>query len=113
MGADQISGLAVGVTPVQIINLFCVGGLFVWAIISLVRWLIRVKTQHLDSLPGALNEIKEQLQQNAIMLNTMQGKLWSEERIRTEFNSCIEHHQNECPAWRYHCNAKQGNDKKD
>lgn len=100
---ETIAILSQGITPVQIILLICVGGLFVWAIISLVRWLIRIKTSHLDTLPLDLKEIKHQLQENAITLNTMKGKLWSEERVKSEFESCIEHHKNECPAWRFHC----------
>ena len=109
MDSNSIAVLSAGTTPVQILLLVCVGGLFVWGIISIVRWLIRIKTSHLDSLPKDLKEIKDQLQQNAITLNTMEGKLWSDERIKSELNSCIEHHQNGCPAWRYHCALLSGN----
>lgn len=103
MNTETVSAITAGATPVQMVILICVGGVFLWGVICLVRWLIQIKTKHLDDLPKDLKEIKDQLYKNALDLNSMNSKLWSEEKIRCEFESALEHHKNTCPAWRYHC----------
>ena len=81
-----------------------------WCLFCAVRWLIRIKMKPFEPLTGDIEEIKKTIQQNALTLNSMEGKLWSEAKIKEEFESVIEKHKNECPAWRYHCSG-HGNKK--
>ena len=111
MNPETIKVMTAGATPVQIVILFCVGGIFIWGLFSMVRWLIQIKTKHLESLPQDIKEIKEKLNENGLSLCAMNSKLWSEEKIKSEFDGALEHHQNQCPAWRYHCN--NNNNRKD
>lgn len=100
--------IASGATPVQIIILFFMGGIFLWCLVCLVRWLIRIKIKPFENFETDIKEIKAALQKNALTLNSMEGKLWSESKIRDEFEGTIEKHKNECPAWRFHC-SEHGN----
>ena len=108
MNTETISSVTAGATPVQMVILICIGGVFLWGVISLVRWLIQIKTKHLDDLPRDIKEIKDQMYKSAIDINAMNSKLWSEEKIHCEFNAALEHHKNTCPAWRYHCANRDG-----
>lgn len=108
---ETVQVVTQGATTVQIAILFCLGALAFWAIFQTIRWLIRVKTHHLETLPNDLKSLKEKdLKEIAKTLTDMNNsitkmnsKLWSEEAIKDEIQSKIEHHMNKCPAWRFHC----------
>lgn len=107
MNPETVSAMTSGATPVQMVILFCLGGIFLWCVFCFVRWLIKIKTAHLENLPQDIKEIKEKLNENGLSLCAMNSKLWSEEKIKSEFDGALEHHQNQCPAWRFHCQERE------
>ena len=65
------------------------------------------------TLPEDIREIKNKLEKNAETMISMEGKLWSENKVKSEFENAIEHHKMECPAWRKYCStygSKENND---
>lgn len=107
MNVETMNSITAGATPVQMLMLFCLGCCFFWCVFSFVRWLIKIKIAHLDSLPQDIKEIKDDLAKHLVKLASMDNKLWSEEKIKAEFSAAIEHHKNECPAWRRHCDPSR------
>ena len=103
----ETATLIQGMTPVQAIIMLLLGVIAIWGIISIVRWIIKIK---IGTLPEDIREIKKQMGENAETLIKMEGKLWSESKVKDEFAAALEHHKMECPAWRSHC-SKFGNSK--
>ena len=107
---EQTATLIQGMTPVQAIIMILLGVIAIWGIISIVRWIIKIK---IGTLPEDIREIKKQMGQNAETLIKMEGKLWSESKVKDEFAAALEHHKMECPAWRKYCStyrSKENND---
>ena len=106
---EQAAAVATGATPVQILTMVFLGIIVLWILICIVRWVIKLK---IGTLPDDIKEIKGTMNENAKTLIEMKGKLWSEEKVKSEFFSAIEHHKMECPAWRYHCAMIENSDNK-
>lgn len=107
---EQTATLIQGMTPVQAVIMILLGVIAIWGIISIVRWIIKIK---IGTLPEDIREIKNKLEKNAETMISMEGKLWSENKVKSEFENAIEHHKMECPAWRSHCSklgTKENND---
>lgn len=106
----ETAALIQGMTPAQAVIMLFLGIIAIWGIISIVRWIIKIK---IGTLPEDIREIKKQMGENAETLIKMEGKLWSESKVKDEFAAALEHHKMECPAWRSHCSkfgTKENND---
>lgn len=107
---EQAATLASGATPVQILTMIFLGIIVLWILICIVRWVIKMK---IGTLPEDIKELNKKMTNNSEILIEMKGKLWSEDKVKSEFEKAIEHHKMECPAWRSHCSklgTKENND---
>ena len=107
---EQTASLTQGMTPVQAVIMLFLGIITLWVIISVVRWVVKIK---IGSLPDDIKKLDEKMSKNYEVMIEMKGKLWSEDKIKDEFKSALDHHQNECPAWRKYCStygSKENND---
>ena len=106
---EQAAAVATGATPVQILTMVFLGIIVLWILICIVRWVIKLK---IGTLPDDIKQLNEKMSKNSEILIEMKGKMWSEGKIKSEFDSVLEHHKNECPAWRYHCAMIENSDNK-
>lgn len=102
---EHAAAVAAGATPVQILTMIFLGIIVLWILICIVRWVIKLK---IGTLPDDIKELNDKMSKNSELLIEMKGKMWSEGKIKSEFENAIEHHKMECPAWRSHC-SKFGN----
>lgn len=104
---EHTATLIQGMTPVQGVIMIFLGVIAIWGIISIVRWIVKIK---IGTLPEDIKRLDDKMSKNYEVMIEMKGKLWSEDKIKDEFASALDHHQNECPAWRFHCSMHNNND---